>query len=367
MRKPCEHGISLPRGLVCNHGYLFVRVFPKEKAGRPLLKGCGFHNRENQKLATLRLAEFRKLIFMGKLDLQAELPSIEMEEAFDLYVEHAKPSRNIVGVINGKLRNSFGQFKFDHLPPSEILKWRESREQACVNRHKTHNCFVDSTSCIMIKPSAVNRDQAVLQSVFSSLITWSKLGKQGLPKFKLPEFNPCSLIKKASEKSFARDRVPSKEEKLQAQQWCAVNDPELWEAIVQATVTILRKKDFAYFVETGQQAGTQAKTGRMWKVRTSFPAPANLVNHRKRWERLQAAMGWQERLADGSVNPKGTVWHDLRHWAGTILADSGFSGKQIQKAFNHASESMSDRYTHLSPEKLDAACQAVESFMRAEV
>ena len=365
-RKPCNHGAILPRGLKCERGYIFIRVFPKDSAGRPYLKGCGPHTKENQKIAKILLDKIRGDIFLGNFDLKKELPSMPFEKAARLviandtdekgkrrYSEAAKDS------IERVMIPYLGNYALDQITPAVIANWRS---------HTGKRKKLDGSP---ISYSTVNKYQRILSGLISAIIKAVRLEKDWMPKIKLPVdpetkqiHNPCRYVTQPSEENLSRDRVPSLQEKYAAQDWCEKNNPALWESIVQATAMMLRKKDFQFVQETGTTKGTQAKTGRKFVVHCAFPKPVNYSRHD--WEALQEAMGWKEKLEDGSDNPKHTVWHDLRHWAGTILADNGFTGKQIQKAFDHASPEMSDRYTHLSPEKMAAAQQIVETFMRSK-
>lgn len=356
MRQPCECPLArvLPRGLLCDRGYLFIRIFPG-KGLRPLLEGCSKHTMQTEKLAIYKMNDYRKDIFLGKFNNDAGGKPITVDEALDIYIQHEKPSKNIQGVITRILRPTFGRFPFHQLPSSEIAIWREKRLKDFVDKKKTKK----------IKFSTVNREQTALHSIYSAILRWVKLKKDGVPRILIPAENPCKGVPKPSEKIFARERVPEREELKAAKMWCKENDPELWETIFRATVTMLRKSDFKGAQESGNKEGVQGKTGLKFKIRAHFPNPISLVNWRKRWEALQKAMGWTEFLENGESNPRHTVWHDIRHWGPSLLGEAGFTSDFIRRLTGHASSQMADRYTHLRESKLEEAVGMIKEKMEA--
>lgn len=362
-RATCKCSMSrvLPRGLICDRGYLFIRLFPG-KGRKPHLEGCQPHTSHNEKLATIKLNDYRKEIFLGRFNAQSSGKAITVDEALDLYIKFAEASKNIQGVIARILRPTFGRYPFHELPPSVINMWREKRLETCLV-HATHKENVDKKTCRMIKFSTVNREQTALHSVYSSLIKWVKLEKTGVPRVLLPAENPCKEVQKPSEKIFSRKRVPEREELKAAKAWCMEHDKELWQTIFRATVTMLRKSDFKAQQESGNTDGVQGKTGLKFKVRANFPNPIGFVNWRKRWEALQKAMGWTEFTADGKPNARHTVWHDIRHWGPSLLGEAGFSSDFIRRLTGHASSEMADHYTHLRESKLEEAVGLISKEM----
>lgn len=363
MRNPCLCPLHkvLPRGLICDRGYLFIRLFPG-KGRAPFLEGCQAHTPHNERLAVIKLNDYRKEIFLHKFNPQSGGKAITVDDALNLYVQHSSPSRNVKGVIERILRPTFGRYPFHELPPSVIAIWREKRLETCLV-HEDHNNNVDKTKCRMLKFSTVNREQTALHSVYSDLMRYVRLEKQGFPKILTPAENPCKGVQKPSEKIFARERVPEREELQAAKAWCVNFDKELWQTIFRATVTMLRKSDFRAAQESGSKDGIQGKTGRAFKIRAHFPNPISLVNWRKRWEALQKSMGWTEFLENGDPNPRHTVWHDIRHWGPSLLGEEGFTSEFIRRLTGHASNQMADRYTHLRESKLEEAVALIQKKM----
>lgn len=353
MRTTCKCSLSrvLPRGLLCDRGYLFIRLFPG-KGIKPYLEGCGAHTIHNEKLSVMKMNDYRKALFFGTFNSQSGGKSVIIDEAFDIYIKHEKPSKIIQGVIERILRPTFGRIPFHQLQPSEISIWREKRLENYIDKLKTKK----------IKFSTVNREQTTLQGVYSAVMRLVRLKKDGVPKILLPAENPCKGVPKQSEKIFARKRVPERGELKAAKDWCLQNDPELWQTILRATATMLRKSDFKTAQESGATEGIQGKTGLKFKVRAHFPIPVSLTNWRKRWEALQKAMGWME-YVNGTINPKHTVWHDIRHWGPSLLGEAGFSSDFIRHLTGHASREMADHYTHLRESKLEEAVGLIQKHM----
>jgi hypothetical protein len=346
-RKPCQCGRVLSKGLYCDRGYLFIRLFPEHMGGEAFLEGCGPHTTRSEDAANIKLSSYRQMMLLGQFEeylRTAAVPAITGNQACDIYLQNVEGSLRDMAELTLRIdfRPRWGKKPFHLINSGDIYNWREEKAKTISN--KTGQLFT---------VTAINRYQGAISAMFSTLERLVKTER--VPAFKLPPENPCGYVKKPSEADRARDRVPNRAEMVELKQWCINNDPELWQGILQATVTFLRKKDFVQFLENGQQQdGVQAKTGKKFKVHAKFPKPANFINWRKRWGRCRIALGWS--IKD---TPKHTVWHDLRHWGPTILAELGYSGKIIQKLTGHATEAMADRYTHLRDDKQKEAVNAV--------
>jgi len=342
---------SLPRGLLCDRGYLFIRVF-RDKNPKPFLQGCGPHTLQNQKVATLQLNRYRDQMFLGQFNMTKPAESITFSGAVEMYVKHKEfKTAGSAAIAAGILRNHgapfFGHVSFDKVTPAMAANWRESATKKTV------------MGGAPVSFSSVNRWQGTLHSLYSNLMAWAKLEKPFMAGIQLPTENPFKYVEKPSEKDLSRQRVPSREEIIRAREWCASHDTELWEAICRATATFLRKSDFVKNMASGAGSGTQNKTGKRFNVYVKFPNPISLSNWRKRWDALRTYMLWK---AEGTEFH--TVWHDLRHLGPTILAEHGYSSKQIQKLTGHSAEAMADRYTHLRKEKMEEAVNLVSKEIR---
>jgi len=343
---------SLPRGLVCDRGYLFIRLFSHSNP-KPFLQGCGPHSFQSQRVAVLQLNRYRDQMFLGQFNIKKTMPSMKVEKAIrDIFMvqkefKGARTRYNTEGILRLHILPFFGSMDFDKVTPAIATSWREQALKKTL------------PSGTPVAYSSVNRWQGVIHGVFSDLLKWHKLEKSFVKDLPVPSDNPFKLVEKPGEKDRGRDRVPAREEIIRAREWCKAHDPELWEAICRATATFLRKSDFSTNNASGAVSGTQSKTGKKFHVYAKFPNPISLMNWRKRWDALRTYMLWK---AEGTEFH--TVWHDLRHLGPTILAENGYSSKQIQKLTGHSAEAMADKYTHLRKEKMEEAVNLVSKEIR---
>jgi integrase len=72
---------------------------------------------------------------------------------------------------------------------------------------------------------------------------------------------------------------------------------------------------------------------------------------------------WQPAIARAGL-PRGTRFHDLRHYYASLLIRHGESVKVVQARLGHASASETlDTYSHLWPDSEDRTRQAVDSVL----
>lgn len=82
----------------------------------------------------------------------------------------------------------------------------------------------------------------------------------------------------------------------------------------------------------------------------------------------RSALGHQWRRAAAKVGLLGFTPHDLRHYAASVLIDSGASVKAVQRHLGHKSAKTTlDVYGHLWPESEDVTRKALESGLAAIV
>lgn len=318
------------RGIRLDHGYLQVRIMHK---GHVYHKNFGPDSALARSLAEIHLAEKRREILMGKFGIARELPSRRFADVaklyFDKWSQELDPEGRIAHgasneakrVIDSNLSVFFGSMAFHEIRPVDVLRWREYRLRTVLG-------------------TSVNREQAVLSSIFSHIEKWVKT--EAITAFKIPVENPCRSVEKAPNRK--RKRVLTTSELKALKEACHVlNDPDLWEICEMALKSLLRKKDL-FNLEAGIDIDTvQAKTGHAIHLPVSVLRPLRYSNFRKRWQAARAAA----RLHD-------VQFRDLRKTGATLLKMKNHSNKMISEFLGHASTRTTEIYmvedaSHLRP------------------
>lgn len=202
-----------------------------------------------------------------------------------------------------------------------------------------------------------NKHRMFLSSMFVQLYSWSV--EDAAFAVRLPidtngSFrNPCDQVATLTENK--RQRVPSAEELTKAHEWCKVEAPGLWYAIEMALMTALRKSDLLGL--TGEVKGVQKKTGDRFSLPITLEKPVEYSKHQ--WNRLRDFMGWK--INGGSH----TTWHDLRHWAPTLLAKKGYSVPQMQSYTSHKDPKALMRYINLHSNSVPDMLENVKKELRS--
>lgn len=273
---------ELPRGIRIDHGYVQVRIMHQ---GRSYFKNFGPDSILGRQLAEIHLSEKRKEILMGRFGVSPELPTRKFAEAAHLYIEkwalERDPDGNLVhrGVDEARrilkhLAAYFGNKAFHNIRPVDVQRWREHRLK-----------FVVGTS--------VNREQAVLSSVFSHIARW--VANEQIPAFKLPVFkmqgekgeeivstNPCTSVEKAPSRKRKRVLTVYEAKKLKFA-FIALGDEDGWEICKLALKSVLSLNDMRA-LELGQEIDIErAKTGVAVNIPLPYLVKLNWTNWRKRW------------------------------------------------------------------------------------
>ncbi len=321
---------DLPKGLRLDHSYLQVRLMHK---GQVYHKNFGLDSAFARELAIIHLAEKRKEILMGKFGIARELPSRKFADVARLYFAKWSKELDPEGrlahggadeagrVIEANLVPYFGKMDFDVIRPLDVVKWREKR-------------------LLTVLGTSVNREQAVLSSIFSHIEQWVKT--EAIQAFKIPQENPTKSVEKAPNRK--RKRVLSVNELKMLKAACMeAKDNDLWEICEMAIKSLLRKKDL-FNLESGIEIDTtQAKTQRSIHLPVSVLRPLNYSNFRKRWEAVRRSA----RLLD-------CQFRDLRKTGANLLKMKAHSNKLISEFLGHASTRTTEIYmvedaAHLKP------------------
>jgi integrase len=322
---------KLPRGLrITKLGYVQIRICHK---GAWYQKHFGPDSALSRQLAEIHLAEKRKDILMGRFGVSKEPPSRLFKDIAEAYYEKWSKEKDPEGklehgsadetrrVIHSNLDPYFGTRPFESIRPVDIQRWREFRLKSVLG-------------------TSVNREQAVLSSIFSHVEQWVKT--EEWEPMKLPPENPCKSVKKAPNRK--RKRVLSVMELKALKAACLeAKDNDLWEICEMALKSLLRKKDL-FNLEAGFSIdGIQSKTQRGIQLPVSVLRPLRYENFRKRWELVRRSA----RLVD-------CQFRDLRKTGANLLKMKNHSNKLISEFLGHASTRTTEIYmvsdtTHLSP------------------
>lgn len=328
MKHPCIHGSLLPLGLICDRGYLHIRL--KTERG-PFNRGCGPHTSSNEKIGRLALDDIRVKQRLGTFNLQV-VTRIKFSEAMEIYWERhfikyrdprthqprSKSSLNTLSAIRA-LRSWFDEYYVDAIGLKELMRYRKKRLE--------YDGVANGTA---------NREMATLGSFFNMWERW--IAAEEVDEVKLPKKNPCMLLPDLEE--LPRDRVASLDELRALKQACiGLNDLPLWTVIETEIHTSLRKSDLMKLeaVEANADGSitlTQGKTG----TNISLPASAKpnwskiFTNFDSRWDRAR-------RLA---LCPD-LQFRDLRK-TGLRLLETDFTPDQIASKAGHSDSKITKKW-----------------------
>lgn len=328
------------KGLRIIRGYVQVRIMHK---GRYYHRNFGPDSPLARELAEIHLSEKRKEVLMGSFGIKKEAPSLPFKEVaslfFDLWKKEIKPDG--ASAHNPKQMQGMGYFinnliayfksrPFDTIKPVDVINWREKRVKEVLG-------------------TSVNREQAVLSSVFSLIERMVKT--EAIPAIKLPLENPCKSVEKAPNRK--RQRVLSVLELKALKAAClAAEDPDLWEICEMALKSLLRKKDL-FRLEAGLIDTVQAKTSHPIQLPIQVLKPLQYANFRKRWEGVRKAA----RLVD-------CQFRDLRKTGANLLKMRNHSNKMISEFLGHTSTQTTEIYMVKDSEHLKPLAKDLEDILR---
>lgn len=327
------------RGMRIVRGYCQVRIYHK---GVAYHKNFGPDSVLARQLAEIHLSEKRKEILMGRFGVTQEAPSRTFQDvAEDYYAKwsqekdaEGKPKHGGAGetkrVIRTNLCEVFGTRSFDSIKPLDVSRWREGRLRSVLG-------------------TSVNREQAVLSSIFSHVERWVKT--EEWKPMKLPAENPCKSVEKAPNRK--RRRVLSILELKALKVVCyGLNDQDLWEICGMALKSLLRKKDL-FNLEAGVDIDTiQAKTQRSINLPVRVVRPLQYANFRKRWESARKAAQLED-----------CQFRDLRKTGANLLKMRNHSNKLISEFLGHASTQTTEIYMVKDSDNLKPLAKDLEDIL----
>jgi len=241
---------TLPKGVwIDKREYVYVRIFHQ---GKQIIKYVG-PTTQPQVIddAIILLNRLREKVRLGISDVGERHQRITIEQACEIYWKlHAvtlKAPRQQKYYL-GYLKKFFAGRHLDTITYVDVQRYRAIREKT-------------------VKPSTVNKEHAVITSLFNKMKEWKRMG--AIKPVRLPEDNPGSLVKKANERGYARKRVLSVEEFDRLMETAPLKIKRI---CLGAINTTLRKCDLEDLTkanviwETNVLEGTQSKTGKPYCV-----------------------------------------------------------------------------------------------------
>src|ERR1017187_6595674 len=173
------HNKTLPRGIMIDRGYVFIRIFAK---GQKFQQCIGPTSQPDVISDAIdKLNDYRKEIRANKFDLDERVQRVSVDQACELYWQlHAsklKGARNYRHYLDLIAAHFKGRF----IDTITYLDWKSYRE----GREKT------------VSPTTVNREHTVFTAMFNKLRELVRI--KAIKPIKLPAENPGPLVRKKDE------------------------------------------------------------------------------------------------------------------------------------------------------------------------
>lgn len=178
------------RGVVVSQGYVFIRFWPQGRKNKPFREHFGPATDDNIKLANFKMREYRNKVALNKFDVERPAVPMLFKDAWPIFLDKHKKS---LKTYTSALVPFFGTYCLHDITPQHVKDWRTAREKE-------------------VTFATVNKNQAILSSVFERFREWNAVGGIFADKVKLPAENPCKYITKPTERHRKRERVLTPEE-----------------------------------------------------------------------------------------------------------------------------------------------------------
>jgi integrase len=353
MRTPCKCAMQavLPRGLQCDRGYLCIRLKTPEG---PYFKACGPHTKDMEQIAAIALNDIRKQQYLNVFKLPKVANRWKFKQVRELFYKlHYEQYRN----------------PSTKQPRTDVSKKAAKSMLNLIGKHfdshywdtitpVTMSNYLDKLLARGVTHATYNKHLGYMEQIYKQMTAWIELRK--VHPIVMPSADPTSVLTRLAENK--RTRIADTFELADVYTWCQENDLEFWHALESALLTALRKSDLVALDGSLTVKGIQQKTGEEFDLPITLERPVSYSQavFLGKWNKVRAHMNWLIEPIVGHSKPhRHTTWHDLRHWAPTMLGEKGFSGKIIQAYTGHASPEMSDRYINIRRKALEPAVDAV--------
>lgn len=341
-----------------DRGYLYIRIFPEGRRGRPFRQYFGPVNKGSLARAEYKLREYRNQIANGRFGIPEKQNRIDVNQACDIYWElyaRHRPSRKSYRTSLRHIRDAWGSRYFDEITYEDVEKYRNEAERI--------RCA-----------TTVNREHTIITHMPRIFRRW--MATRTIEPVKLPD-NPGSLVSKAPEGEHRRTRVLSIEEYERLQK----NAIESVRLICEmAVMTLLRKRDLELLTRDNYNSTTRTLSG----IQTKTVVPGRCKGHRycipvedqEIERRIMASDGrlldftnFRRRFAEAvkASNLKDFVFKDLRRTGATWLYKKGVDLKTISLLLGRASTQMTEAYLGIVDGHTREAARLLQSTFSAVV
>lgn len=340
------------RGVYQENGYVKIRIWLGSKyenglEKKPYRRSMGAWNNMNIQRAKNHIDEVRAN-FKNGIVPGPELKALPFPEACDIYFKlhwtqkdgRTKKGIRNIGYFMERFRKTWTARALHSILPSDIDKYVATRKEEGV------------------KVSTVNRELAILSSMFSKIDEW--VNRREIGPYLLPtsvqgaSYNPATYVERASTVQFKRKRVATDDELRKVREYCDANDPEFLEIITRTILTGLRKNNAETANGKAQVGGivSKSKGRKVFAFPLDFSRELNYKNFVRRWNRVRKECDMLD-----------FTWHDWRHTSGTILSRLGFTDEEIQPFYNHSSLEQTRDYINRQEERVQPHVDALKGYL----
>ncbi|MBL0058263.1 MAG: tyrosine-type recombinase/integrase [Elusimicrobia bacterium] len=332
-------GRKVPRGVVEDRGYIFVRLWPKGKqvckcVGH-LREGPGVLDRAVELLTRLK-REIRDGVLGAKNAPKERV--ILFDEAVDLFWDHhatrLRSARTIKYSLD-QLRAFFGQKYVHEINYLDVENYRAARKKVLSLR-------------------TVNHEHSLLTQIFHCLKKWK--AKNVIRPVILPDANPGSMVKKEDDRHLNRTRVLNQEEFRLLMEKA---NPALQRIILGALNTTLRKIDLKRLGKSNVDETTGMLYGIQQKTQKAYRLPINKVTRylidTAPGEKIFDFTNFNSRFPElvKVCELKDFRFHDLRRTGARTMLMQGVDLATVSKWLGH--RSLETTQIYVAPQNKDMA------------
>jgi len=312
----------------------------------------------------VKLKELEK-VGLGILQEKAPKPVRFEEFAQDFMEKYSKPNKRSWRADENSLLNLKPFFRNRYLSSigAEMAEGYKAHRLAMTKKNSAQ-----SQPKRKISPATVNRELALLKTIFSKAVEWGRI-----------PVNPLTKVKKFREDN-VKERILTPEE---AGRLIEAANTKLRPILTIALNTGMRRneilsliwRDVNFAASYIQIEPAKAKSGKGRKVPMNALVVATLRTLPKRCSLVFYNPETRDCIKDiktlfktacKKAGIKGLRLHDLRHTAASRMIEAGVDIATVSKILGHASIQMTMRYCHPTPENMQRAVDKLgESFKNA--